>query len=255
MKKYHAQLVSLMLFFGMLTSGIAIGMEKELPELPQDVKTIIANKTLRLILDEAEKNPQLLISREKLAGFRRMLAQYVTGKSLEKYASANNIDFIITLIVANGADPNTKSYNCNTVLHLLVAALEKNSLDKEYLAALESKIKLLINYGLNINAQNNMGNTVAHDVIKAYLEKEDNGYELYMLLKFLVSLGLDLLTIENNNHQTPIEFGRKQIESYMRKTDDLFLILDKKTHWMNIIFLLDKDTANYYLKALMQLEK
>lgn len=250
MKKYSILLLSLVLFSVIFASGVAIGMEKELPVLPSDVKTIIANNVLRLILDEAEDNPQLLLSREKLEGFKRLFVQYITGASLEKYASANNIDFIITLIAANGADPNTKNYNGNTVLHLLIAALQKNSLDKEDLAVLESKIKLLMQQGLKINAQNKEGNTVAHDLIKVYLQQENNGHELYMLLKFLISLGLDLTTIENNKHQTPIEFGRMLIESYLRKTNDFFLILEKKTSWMNILFLLDKDTAKHYFKLL-----
>ncbi len=55
MKKYSVQLASLVLFFAIFAPGIAIGMEKEIPSLPPDVRKIIANKTLRVILDEAEE--------------------------------------------------------------------------------------------------------------------------------------------------------------------------------------------------------
>ena len=40
---------------------------------------------------------------------------------------------------------------------------------QEQLDALEFKIKLLMQQGLNINAQNKVGNTVAHDLIKLYI--------------------------------------------------------------------------------------
>ncbi len=275
MKKYSVQLASLVLFFAIFASGMVIGMEKkvpddiseqeaawlrtvgirpeilwakkeDVPQLPADVQKVIWTKVLRLVLDDIQDNPQLLMSREKLEGFRGLLANYVTGESLEWYKSPDNIDFIIKLIMA-GADPNTKNYKGNNVLHLLIAGLPTSSeLTKEFFDALKLKIYLLTRYKININAQNGAKNTIAHELMKLYVKEDYLSSDLYNLIGFLNILGLDMTSIKNDDQQTPIELGQKLVEAAINKSTDTVSLITKLQNWIKILLLTDKRTKNLY---------
>src|SRR5437868_660753 len=75
MKKYNVQLAILVLFSALFAPGGVIGMDptslyelrrtgKEVPSLPSDVQKIIASKMLRVILDEAEDKPEMLLEKQ-----------------------------------------------------------------------------------------------------------------------------------------------------------------------------------------------
>jgi len=68
MKKYSVQFTSLVLFFAIFASGMAIGMEK-LPPLPSDVTKVIAAQTLQVLLDELQDLNELHMQGIKSLGF------------------------------------------------------------------------------------------------------------------------------------------------------------------------------------------
>jgi hypothetical protein len=268
---------SFVLFFISFSSGIAVGMltdvypvgsniaekeaqwlrtvgirpeiigSKDVPRLPADVQSVIFTKVVRLILDEAEDNPALLLSREEPENILNRLGRYVTGAPLEWYTSANNIDFIIKLIIT-GANPNTKSYKGNTILHLLIANLPHRwgTINDQYIEPIALKIKLLFRYGININAQNASGNTIAHELIKLYVESETYS-SIYRLIQFLAVLGLDITSTKNNDQQTPVELGQTLVDSKINKLvviDPSFFL--EIQSWMKLLLLMDKRTKNIY---------
>ena len=272
---YRIKLASLALFFAIFASGVAVGMEipsglggmaeeqenwlhtegrevleGSMPSLPSDVKKLILTQLLRLVLDEAEDNPSMLMSREKLNFFMGILAKYVTGGALESYTSTNNIDFIIKLIAA-GADPNVKSYKGNTVLHLLMPLEGMKDTEREFLLM---KIKILLKYGLNLNAKNGAGNTVAHEFIQQYVKEYQyiREWKNLKLMSFLAHLGLNFTTIKNNIGQTPIELGQALIESRINESDNSLDIIPLMNAWMAFLSGMDKRTKNYYGKLLWE---
>ncbi len=262
MKKYNVRLVSLILFTGIFSSNLAIGMD--LPELSPrvlggeepsfdllpEIKKIIVTKVLRLVLDEVEDNPKLLLSREKLKSLTGIFIEHVLGgQSLERYASENNIDVIIRLLML-GADPNTKSYKGKTVLHLLIATLQGNWINRILIDALELKIQILSKY-ININVQNSEGNTIGHELIKLYVQKTSPANaeidRIYDFILFLFSaLGLDMTIIKNNNEQTPMDLGNELIISAINNTNIPLELMRKEGEWMRFLRMFDQSTARYY---------
>jgi hypothetical protein len=265
MKKL-VKIALVMLFF---LTGIAVGM-KELPELepydpeaiptlPSDVKKIIAQKALRVILDEVEDNPLMFIEKQWRGPKSIMEAIYSFGWSQEK---ALLIDTVI-LLIQNGANPNTKNYKGNTILHLLISTLctavltpleakaktieEANSihdriqqlesitniaLPGSWSPIVEFYIKrddqldaiadivqpriefLLVKYGLNINAKNNDGDTIAHHIVQCIVQSKpiDSDHTWFisqnrghLFVAMLYGNGLDFKTIKNNNGKTACE--------------------------------------------------
>jgi hypothetical protein len=244
MMKYSVQLASLVLFFATFASGVAIGMEKELPSLPQDVKKIIANKTLRVILDEAQDDPTMLLEKQWRGPKSIMEAIYSFGWSQEK---APLIDTVL-LLIQNGADVNTKNYEGNTILHLLLSAIHISGIIPEartltemltkrvefsiardrkldsIMDMVQPKIEALIaKYKININAQNNKGNTIAHDIVNFIVKDEldilsknwssaenwflrnNRALILMLWLSNPFKGGLDFRTIKNHNGKTACE--------------------------------------------------
>jgi len=168
MKINSVQLASLVLFLVSFTSGMAMEdwhLVENLPSLPSDVKKVIATKTLRLILDEAEDHPEQLM--EPSDRLEDSFKSYITPKFLGGYPKTPLIDTIIFLMV-NGADPNTKNYNGHTTFHLLMFEFLENLIGidswhtgllivnpvKDFLEHVENlalKIKLLQKLGINLN--------------------------------------------------------------------------------------------------------
>ncbi len=213
MKKYNVQLASLVLFFAIFAPGVAVGMKElpgediftpkfmgygeDFPSLPPDVRRIIANKTLELMLDDAQDDPEVLM--ELGSGQQSLsekVARYITSIFRQTHKTPV-IDFII-LLIENGADPNTKNSAGNTVLRLLimnfVSTLERipkidfsiggDALEEWgnetrphnhlggfqfYLNALKVKIELLAKLKINLNEKIN-GETAAHIVIRSACE-------------------------------------------------------------------------------------
>ena len=171
MKKYIVSFVQLALFFAVFASGsTVIGMEKDVPVLPSEVYNLILTKVLRLVLDEVEDNPQQLMSRKKLNFFSALFVR--SGGVTGYYESTNNIDYVLRLIAAKtiGADPNTKSYKGNNVLHLLVleaSQTEYQDAEDSEFKALKLKVELLSKYGLDLNTEDGKGNTITQALTEA----------------------------------------------------------------------------------------
>jgi hypothetical protein len=231
----------LILFF---LTGIAVGM-KELPELepydpeavsifPSDIKKIIAQKTLRLILDEAEENPEILFDKQWHES--KSMMEAITSVFIGLKEKAPVIDMII-LLIENGAEPNTKNYKGNNVLHLLITDFGKRTrkiqnLEKKestisralylitygkddyseanaylatpqgenfyysnYLNALKAKIKFLSQHKINLNAENDRGVTAAHMLILLALIG-DSFDSMWSFIGWLKELGLDFTTVK-----------------------------------------------------------
>jgi hypothetical protein len=227
--------------------------EDALPHLPPDIQRMILTKLLRLILDELENDPQLLLSRERVDVYRGILGKYFNNKSsIERYQSDNNIDFIITLIAA-GADPNIKNYKGNNVLHLLIKAIQKPS-DFE---KLKLRIKMLCGYGININAKNGNGDTIAHQIIDLCLYDEKSTLQqtctyIIPFLKFLIPLGLNMFIKSGRDQLSALEMGQNEFEYKISIMHDILLMQDLLYGWMEILLLMDKNTKNYYGNSLWQ---
>jgi len=174
--KNSVRLASLVLFLAIFAPGVVLGMkelpeqepqilgEETLPQLPPDVRRIIANKTLRLILDEAEDKPEMLMEPQKnwSGTVLKLISSLTIGhafyqKFLSTHGRTHLIDFVI-LLIENGADPTIKNYKGDTVLDLLFAGFvqkvsgprfqkiqqEEVRTDYEnYIEALKLKIDLL----------------------------------------------------------------------------------------------------------------
>ena len=262
MKKYIVPFAQLALFFVILTPGVVIGMETDIPKLPSEVNKLILTKVLRLVLDEVEDDPHQLTNRKRSFFFSSPLIKHMIG-TVECYESVNNIDYIIKLIKAKdiGVDPNTKSYKGNNALHLLVSEV---LLQTKYLGETEfeyqwlhNKIALLSKYKIDFNAKNAKGDTIGHELIEQVLKagcryiKEEP--ENLNLMFFLADLGLDLTKINNNIGQTPIELGKALIESRINELDYSLHIIPLMRNWMYLLTKMDKRNKNYYGKLLWEL--
>jgi hypothetical protein len=192
MKKYSVQLANLALFFAMIAPGVAIGMENDLsdwvlvdkeqrlPSLPPDIRKVIANKTLRLILDEADDKPEILmgLQTDLSESFIKSIAWTLTPSFMIEHPKTPVIDTVIYLIV-NGANPNTKNYKSRTVFHLLTlgfmeklakydegaVGVDYEYFAKDYLVNLKLKIKLLVGLKVNLNEKSLTGMTTAYTLI------------------------------------------------------------------------------------------
>lgn len=257
MKKYSVQLASLVLFFALFASGAVVGMEKELPEskrggeiLPEllsDVKNFIATKTLRVMLDEAEDNPAMLmeVSKEKkkkitneMLNESKIWKVFGLGTSLE--SATRPIDMIIFLI-ENGADPNTKNYKGHTVLSLLIRCFIDEDIRmiapehfNKNVDFLRSKLKLLTKRNVNFNqiwAADDYSRTIAHVILKHVLSvvntlsnnwsnyySQENLKTTWSFIFLLKELGVDFTTIKDANGYTACELGQLYSQAY--KIDD-----------------------------------
>ncbi len=214
--------------------------------LPLDVKKIIANNALRLILDEATNKPEILLRKQWRApkGVIEMTTSLRGMLGIEK---APLIDMII-LLIENGADPNTKNYNGQTVVHLLIKDLvlnterqlnEASAKDrdlsdftleyKEKLNTLKVKLELLAKHKVNLNIMVN-GFFVAHDLIMFALKAlrfhsiywgEERFRELsdstWAFLSWLKELGMDFTTVKNHTGVTACEYGWNLIKNLLFK--------------------------------------
>lgn len=217
MKRHIIPFAQLALLFVIFTSGVVIGMETDVSVLPPEINKLILTKVLRLVLDEVEDNPQQLMSRKKLNLLSGFFAKHITGGTSECYESTNNIDYILKLMRVKtiGADPNTKSYKGNNVLHLLILEFVKTQYqggdrgERCDFKFLQSKIKPLLKYGLNLNAQNEVGNTVAHQLIALYAQDQKNSlYHVEQLIAFLQKLGMSITMAKNKDGHTAYETGQ-----------------------------------------------
>lgn len=263
MKKNNVQLASLILFSALFAPGVVVGMDptslyelrrtgKELPErapqilsgekpfdeLPPDTRKIIANYTLRLILNEADNNSEMLMQKkEKSLSFMQM---WELGP-FARHFTMPIIDFVI-LLIENGANPNIKSNQGNTVLHFLMGGLlvkvaywqssADENLDLEfetfhYVKNLMLKIELLMRHAINVNEQDNNGNTIAHGWIQArlstpFLLRKGSLVQSkeYMVeyTSYLMSKGVDFTTIKNFEGLTPCQLGFGLIKQKQRKS-------------------------------------
>ncbi|HJZ23304.1 MAG TPA: hypothetical protein VJ201_02515 [Candidatus Babeliales bacterium] len=219
-------------------------LSEKTTSLPFDVKKIIANNALRLILREASYNPEILLKKQWRAtesvteAFTSITTPEVEGKRVIEKAPL--IDTVI-LLIENGADPNTKIYG-NTVLHLLMCHFMKNTemtleeiiassffalFDfKKNLNTLKIKIELLAKHKVNINEASGI-TTPAHKLIWFVLKttgpyKGINSIEvielfdsMWTFLSWLKELGMDFTTIKNHTGVTACEYGWDLINSLM----------------------------------------
>ncbi len=236
MKIYIVKLAQLALFFVIFAPGMVIGMETDVPKLPCDVNKLILTKVLRLVLDEVEDNRHQLYSRKKmnfyipvysrkkLNFFSGFLVKHVTGESLECYESANNIDYILTLIMAKtiGADPNTKSYKGNNILYLLASG----SLQMKYpieedpeFKFLQMKIKILSKYNPDFNIKNRESQTIGHELVERYVGYGDE-LEIFDFIIFLQNLGMNLSIVKDNVGHTACDRGQDIFEQIKKSHAD-----------------------------------
>lgn len=173
-------------------------LSEETTSLPSEIKTEIAHKTLRLILDEAEDNSLLLEKTDKFKEMFSMLGLDASPKAKLKY-----ID-LISMLLKNGANPKTKSYKGNTILHLLV---REARLDKETKFSL---VKFFVKLGVDVNAKNNEGNTIAHELLKRIAQRSWISNNLFELLAKQYGLNL---TVKNNAGDTPFDLLEKMVRN------------------------------------------
>lgn len=262
MKKYSVPLVSLVLFSALFASGVVAAMEKELrervpqilsgekpfDELPPDIRRTIANYTLQLILNEADNNSEMLMQKKEKS---LSLMQMWEFGPFVRHFTMPIIDFVI-LLIENGADPNTKSNQGNTVLHFLMGGLlakvaywessEDENLDLEfetfhYVKNLMFKIELLMRHAINVNEQDNNGNTIAHGWIQARLSTpfllrkgslvQSKSY-MVEYTNYLMSKGVDFTTIKNSEGLTPCQLGFGLIKQKQRKSKRRYI-------WENVL--------------------
>lgn len=281
MNEYKTKLTSLILFLTIFAHGILISMEKELPEeeprtigygpqlmghtgtadtpyLPADVQKIIANKTLRVILDRLQDNPTLLIKPYKEVRESTGISGALEKLWYGEFEGKKPLIDAVMLLIYNRADSNTKNYEGNTALHLFLEALyaiaskstledkgwstSKSNFISEKWNELDSIAKVLLprikflvkNYGANINAQNNLGNTIAHDMANFLVKNITNDHlknsesnlsagwfleENNSFMLDLLEMGLDFKTIKNNNGETACSI-LFSIPDYLKTTID-----------------------------------
>ncbi len=134
-------------------------------------------------------------------------------------AMYGNVD-ILKELVANGLDLNVKEEGNNSPLHLAVDVLDDEYImkclylgekfrfnDKEYQERLKNfhefdanqseNVKWLIKSGVNVNLQNDVGNTPLHLAIKNNTHK---------VIKSLIDLKADV-NIKNNEQETPLHIA------------------------------------------------
>jgi ankyrin repeat protein len=141
MNTYCVRLASVMLFFVTFVSSLVIGMEKEVSFLPRDIQVVIADKTLRVILDEAEDNPELLMAPQWRAP-KKIMEMTVPFSIKQETGSVNDM---VILLIENGANPNTKNYKGKTIAHILSGwPMVKNH------TVIESLLQLLKSFGLDM---------------------------------------------------------------------------------------------------------
>jgi len=220
MKKYSVRLASLVLFSAIFAPGMAIG-ETDLPSLPSDVKKIIANKTLRLILDEAEDNPGILM--EPQISLSRSIKDIFASYSFLFGLFTDTTPLIdsIIFLIESGADPNTKSYKGNTVLHLLMNEPNFASM------VVKGKLGYLIKLKLNLNEKNADGETAASMLMKLVLYERRS--QLWDFIFWLKDLGLDFTTIKVKprgfeREATACEIGQRFIKKYNRGSYDIEML-------------------------------
>lgn len=207
MKKNNVWLMSLVLFFAISASNAVISMEEELPKkespkLLPEIQKIIANKALRVILDAAEYELDL---------------QKAVPIDINK----------AILLIQNGANPNTKSYKGNTIVHLLIKGLSDkiygwetydkygervSEIDRPSKADLEefniylNKLKVLFKqldgFKMNLNAKMNNGVTAAFELIDLVFTPHTYNYpqtffdNMWNFIFWLQQLGMDFTTVK-----------------------------------------------------------
>ena len=252
MKKLSINFAGLVLFLVTFAPGMVVGM-KELPELksrvlgeytpslPQDVKKIIASKTLRVILDEAQDDPGMLMKvsineRERWLRRTNELNDNPTFWNVffesEPKPDIRPIDMII-LLIENGADPKTKNYMGNTVFSLLMNYFVNMAIPwvhdgvfRDNVGELGSTLKLLARRKVNFNQilDDEDSTTAAFKVLMRVLvsahyirSKRLTCYSLKENLKtawsfifLLKDLGVDFTTIKDAIHgKTACEMGQE----------------------------------------------
>lgn len=230
----------------------------DIPYLPVDVQKLIANKALRVILDRLQDNPTLLVKPYKEVRETTGLTGLFEKFWLGEYETKKPLIDAVMLLIQNGVDPNMKNYEGNTALHLFLAALyataSKSTLEDKGWSTSKSdfisqkwneldsiakillpRIKFLVkDYSANINAQNHLGNTIAHDMANFLVKNIINDLhqnsasnlsagwfleENNLFMLDLLKMGLDFKTIKNNNGETACSI-LSSMPDYLKNTID-----------------------------------
>ena len=194
----------------------------DLPVLPAEIKQYIYCMLLKSTLDDIEDDDFQLVEINKPNIIMNFFG-YV-----EKYSSVNNIEWYIKLLSMRpiSSDINILSYKGRSICHLLARSITINnhSIVKD-----DHKFKILSKYGVDINKKDYDGNTISHWLIKILFKYKGFDRRLYNNITFLISLGMSIRLIKNNDGKTAYQIGEdiitaKRLDGKLDKIEALALM-------------------------------
>jgi len=205
MRRVLLKKITCFILLGFLGNQVLASEEKE---LRQDVLDAISSANIDKIEEYLEKGLNLNI-KDKTKDELTYL----------QYAVLNSTSDVVLLLLKKGADPKLTSVTGRTPLHTAASDLvhiRKNRPDTSPVT-----IKHLIDYGANINAQDDLGQTALHDAVISSNEEK---------VKILLSVkGIDLNVIAKNSYGFS-KVTPAHLAVFLGKAQILTLLIENNTN-------------------------